>query len=139
MSNGYYRDLVEKALKEELAIVNKHIPYSRPSLCELIEMNVPHYVTRDGTVSLVDPRELELIKNLMDREQMCSLHLPILIEYRPSLGEGVYVVRDRVGSAVIAKLLGLTPMGSELTIYRPQLYEVRSKLKTTTTIIFLPE
>lgn len=139
MFDEYFRDIVEKALREELVIVNKHIPYRRPSLCELLEMKIPHYVTRDGSVSLIDPRELELIKNLIGGENLCNLYLPIVIEYKPSLGEGTYIVRDRFGSHVLSKLLGLTPSSGELIIYRPQLYEIRSKLKTTTTIIFLPE
>lgn len=138
MSNEYYRDIVERALKEELVIVNKHLPYKRISLCELLEMQFPHYVSRDGSLNLIDRRELEMLKSIMDKGDECSLYLPIIIEYKPSLGEGVYTIRDRVASMVVSKMLGLE-WREQLVIYRPQLLELRSKLKTTTTIIFLPE
>lgn len=138
MLSDYFKDVVEKALREELVIVNKHMPYKRFSLCELLNMQVPHYVSRDGSLNLIDRRELELLKSIVGKGEDCNLYLPIIIEYKPSFGEGVFMVRDRVASIVVSRILGLEEK-TELVIYRPQVFELRSRLKTTTTIIFLPE
>jgi len=138
VSNDYYRDLVETALSEELKIINKHLPYKRIGLCELLSMENPHIILRDGSINLVDRRELELLRNLLG-DDACSLYIPIIIEYHPSLGEGVYVIKDNLGAVALSKLLSVEYRGSPIYIYRPQLFEIRSVLRTTTTIVFIPE
>lgn len=133
----YFNDLIMRALSEELRIVNKHIVYSKKSLCDLLSMDVPYLILRDGSKSLIDRKELELLKNLVDGDP-CKLMLPIIIEYNPSLGESAYVVRDKVAAKTLAKLLGLKYENGPLILYRPQLYMVRLKLRTVTTIVFIP-
>jgi len=133
----YYKDLVSRVLREELVLVNKHIPYKRYSLCDLLAMSIPHYVSRDGNTYLVDPRELDLLKQIAG-EDACKLYIPIIIEYKPSLGEGTYVIRDPVASRIISKFLDVEYSGSELIIYRSQLNSIRNRLRTTTTIVFTP-
>ncbi|RLG84345.1 MAG: hypothetical protein DRO40_01525 [Thermoprotei archaeon] len=136
-------DISEKiilhALKEELRIVNKHLPYRRPSLSELLSMEIPYIVLRDGTIHLINIDELKTISKYIDPSEYDDLKIPILIEVNPSLGKNTYIIRDPLGAKVIAKLLGLTKYHVPLVIYNPQLYEIRLKLRTTTTIIFVPE
>jgi len=134
----FYTDLLERALREELRIVNKYIPYRRENLCKLLEMRTPYYVSRDGTISLLDRKELLLLKELLG-EEACKLLVPIIIEYKPSLGEATYIVRDEVAAKAIARLLGIRNFKKSLTLYRANLYEVRAKLRTATLIVFMPE
>ncbi len=131
-------NMVLKALKDELRIINKHMPYRRISLCDLIDMNPPYIVLRDGTTHLIDKRELQLLRDILG-DKACLIKIPIIIESSPSLGEGVYRIRDPVAALAVAKILGLDYSGKgELIFYRPQLYELRTRLRTTTTIIFNP-
>ncbi len=131
-------DSFMERLSIELRLINKHLPYQRVSLCELLEMDTPYIVLRDGTIHLIDPKELQLLKELLDSEA-CRLRIPIIIETAPSLGEGVFIVRDPIAIKAIAKLLDIGFKENEkLIIYRPQLYVVREKLPTTTTIFFRP-
>lgn len=133
-----FDDLILRALKDELRIINKHIPYKRVSLCDLIDMSPPYIILRDGTTHLIDKRELQLLADILD-DKACSLKIPIIIESSPSLGEGVYRIRDPIAALAVAKILGMDYNGKgELIFYRPQLYELRTRLRTTTTIIFTP-
>ncbi len=136
--DAYFEDLVTRVLTRELRIVNRHLPYKRVSLCDLEKMDIPYIVLRDGTAHLIDPRELEYLTNLLGKDK-CKLLLPIIIEARQSLGEGTYIVRDRVAKRVIAEILGVEYEEEKpLIIYRPHLYKIREVLPTTTTIIFSP-
>lgn len=137
MEDLFFEDLITRVFQKELMIINKHLPYKRIDLCKLESMNIPHYVSRDGSINLIDPRELKYLHE-MAGEDACKLHIPIVIEYSSSLGEGTYIVRDPIASRVLAKILGVEYRGGTLIIYRPQLYEIRSRLKTTTTIVFTP-
>ncbi len=136
--NHEYDELILRVLRDELRLINKHLPYRRANLCDLIKMNPPYIVLRDGTTHLIDKRELELLAKTLG-EKACKLQIPIIIESSPSLGEGVYRIRDPVAALAVAKILGLEYDGKgELIFYRPQLYELRTRLRTTTTIIFTP-
>ncbi len=137
MGDELFNDLLARALREELKLINKYLPYKRVSLCELLSMDTPHIVSRDGAISLIDRRELELLKELLG-SQACNLYIPIVIEYSSSLGEATYIVRDEYGAKALAKLLDIE-YRLPLILYRPQLYEIRLKLRTTTTIVFIPE
>ncbi len=138
LRDTYFEDLVTRVLTRELRIINRHLPYKRVSLCDLEKMDIPYIILRDGTTHLIDPRELEYLSNLLGGEK-CKLLLPIIIEARESLGEGTYIVRDRVAKRVIAEILELEYEEEKpLIIYRPHLYKIREILSTTTTIIFSP-
>ncbi len=132
-------DLFNKLISIELRLINKHLPYKRISLCDLLKMDIPYIVLRDGTVHLIDKEELLYLSKLL-AEEACKLKIPIIIETAPSIGEGVYIIRDHLAKKVIATILGIDyTLDKPLVIYRPQLYIIREKLRTTTTILFNPE
>ncbi len=132
-------DLFNKLISVELRLINKHLPYKRVSLCDLLKMDIPYIVLRDGTVHLIDKEELLYLSKLLG-EEACKLKIPIIIETAPSIGEGAYIVRDHLAKKVIATILGIDYIPDKpLVIYRPQLYIIREKLRTTTTILFNPE
>lgn len=120
--------------REELRIVNKHLPRERRSLCELLEMKVPYVVTYDGSIHVIDPRELEHLSRISSRD--CSLNLPIIVEYIPE-DQGIYVIRDPVAASIVAKIMGL-PFSKPLFLHRSQVLDLRRILRTSSTILLSP-
>jgi len=110
--NHEYDELILRVLRDELRLINKHLPYRRANLCDLLKMSPPYIVLRDGTTHLIDKRELELLAKTLG-EKACKLQIPIIIESSPSLGEGVYRIRDPVAALAVAKILGLEYDGKE--------------------------
>lgn len=100
-------------------------------------METPYIVLRDGSIHLIDPEELELLREILG-DKACELKIPIIIEAKPSIGEGTFIIADSVASEAVSKLLDIDYEGGKLIIYRPQVYELRLKLRTTTTIVFMP-
>ncbi len=131
-------DYLEKALRDELRIINRHLPYRRPSLRELMSMDIPYIVLRDGTTHLIEREELELLYRYAGDEAADKLRIPVIIEINPGYGEGAAVIRDHVAAAIISKILGIEYSGGELIIYMPHITMLRRLLRTTTTIIFMP-
>ncbi|HDD25789.1 MAG TPA: DUF61 family protein [Acidilobales archaeon] len=128
---------IEKYLMHELKVVNKHLPQRRKSLKELLNEEVPHIVCLDGTFHVFKKSELEYINSLITDEDAKNLYLPIIIESRPDLGEGTFVINDALGAKVIARVLGID-YRVPLIIYKPQIAVIRSKLPTTTQYAFIP-
>jgi len=129
---------IEKALKEELKIINKHLPYKRTTLKELIKMDIPYVVLRDGTTHLIEKRELELLYRYTGDELASKLKIPIIIEVNPGFGEGAAIVRDQIAAKVLSLILNKEYKEGSLIIYMPHLSELRRILRTTTTVIFIP-
>ncbi len=133
-----YEETILKALENELRIINKHLPYRRLSLKKLLSMEIPYIVLRDGTRHLFRRKELLMLKELVDSSELDKLLIPIIIEINPSYGEGSAIIRDPLAAKVVSKILDIEYRGSPLILYRPQLFELRSVLRTTTTIMFIP-
>ena len=129
---------IEKALKEELKIINKHLPYKRTTLKELMKMDIPYIVLRDGTTHLIEKRELELLYRYTGDELASKLRIPIIIEVNPSFGEGAAIIRDQIAAKVLSLILNKEYKEGPLIIYMPHLSELRRILRTTTTVIFIP-
>ncbi len=129
---------IEKALKEELKIINKHLPYKRTTLKELMKMDIPYVVLRDGTTHLIEKRELELLYRYTSDELASKLKIPIIIEVNPGFGEGAAIVRDQIAAKVLSLILNKEYKEGPLIIYMPHLSELRRMLRTTTTVIFIP-
>jgi len=129
---------IERALKEELKIINKHLPYRRTTLKELMKMDIPYVVLRDGTTHLIEKRELELLYRYTGDELASKLRIPIIIEVNPSFGEGAAIIRDQIAAKVLSLILNKEYKEGPLIIYMPHLSELRHILRTTTTVIFIP-
>ena len=128
---------LEDYLQRELRLVNLHLPYRKRSLEELLKEEFPHVRLRDGSTHYFKRRELELLASLLPREMWGKLYLPILLEVSPEYGEGAIVVKGKIESMVVSKILELEWSNeSELIIYRPQVSILRRKLPTTTQYVF---
>jgi len=131
------RDFLSRYLEGELRLVNKHVPYKRKNLCELLEEPVPYIVLRDGSIHVFDPEELRRLKQVLG-DRACNLSLPIIVEYVPSDQEGFYVVNGALEVEAVSKVLECKGEGVQLVLYRPQVIELRRKLRTSTTILIKP-
>lgn len=129
------RRRLEEYLREELRIVNMHLPYTRKPLSKLLEEDFPHVVLRDGSLHYFKRRELRLLAQILPSSRWGELRLPILIEIAPEYGEGAAVIKNRVEAEVIAKILGIE-VQVPLIVYRPQILLLRRKLPTTTQYVF---
>lgn len=135
MSDKY----IEELLKDFLRVVNKHLPYTRPTLKELRELKNPFIVLRDGSIHLIDPYEIELLYQYIDPDDENKLRIPIIIEVNPKYGEGAAVVREPIAAKVVSKFFKLSHLKEPLFIYRPQISELRRVFRTTTTVVFIAE
>ena len=128
---------IEKYIIHELRVANKHLPQKRKPLSALLKEETPYVVCLDGTYHIFKKNELIYIKSLLTNDEVEKLFLPIIIESRPDLGEGTYVINDPLGAKVIARVLNLEKHDVPLIIYKPQLAIIRSKLPTSTQYAFV--
>jgi uncharacterized protein (UPF0216 family) len=131
------QDILTRYLEGELRLVNKHIPYKRRNLCELLKEPIPYIILRDRSVHVFDMEELKRLKQVLGN-RACDLSLPIIVEYIPSDQEGFYVVNGALEVEAVSKVLGCEGKEEHLILYRPQIIELRRKLRTTTTILIKP-
>ncbi len=128
---------LEEYLQRELRLVNLHLPYKKRSLAELLQEDFPHIILRDGSAHYFKRRELELLASITPKRLWRELYLPILLEVSPEYGEGAVVVKGRIESMVVSKILELDWNNeSTIIIYRPQVAILRRKLPTTTQYVF---
>ncbi|MCD6488825.1 MAG: DUF61 family protein [Desulfurococcales archaeon] len=130
-------DYIDRALRDELRIINRHLPYTRPTLSEVIGKKLPHVVLRDGSIHFFNTGEIEYLASITPKELWDKLRLPIILEVNPSYGEGAIIIRDPIAAMVIARILDIEKPDKQLIIYTSQLVEVRRRLRTTTTIMFM--
>ena len=122
--------------------LNDHLPKEYKTLDELLSMDSPSVKARDGGEIIFDRGELELLAQLIPKELYGQLRLPIVLLRRVDLGPGTFSLSGGKVEAYLAlKLLGQVDVnldGVELPIYiyRPQVQELRRKLRTLTVIGF---
>jgi len=127
------RELEELLRTELLRYANKHVPYIRKSLSDLLSEEFPHVICRDGSRHYFRRRELEYLASLVPKELWNFVKLPIVITLSPELGEGAAVVNGELECYIVCRVLGLKYEGQKsIVIYRPQIAELRRKLRTTT-------
>lgn len=125
---------IDVFLREELRIVNKHLPREQRTLCELLSMDIPYVLTHDGSIHVIDPRELRFLYDKTNGD--CTLRLPVIIEYIPG-DQGLYLVRDERGARALSRILEVE-YRTPLVIHRSQVLELRRILRTSTTILLSP-
>lgn len=133
--------IIDKLLEEELKITNKHLPYQKIGLCQALETGKPEVTLRDGTTHRIDKKELELIKQILG-ELACEIQVPIIIYYQYGLGKGTYYVTGKPETILISKLLNrgeeVDISNEKLFLSRPEVIFLRTILRTSTTVAFIP-
>lgn len=109
-------------------------------------MESPSVKARDGGEIIFDKAELEMVARLLPKELHRQLRLPIVLLRRIDLGPGVFSVSGgRVEAYLTLKLLSrkgevsLDKVELPLYVYRPEVQELRQRLRTLTVIGFATE
>lgn len=141
-AEGFGERAFKVLLKREMERLNDHLPKEYKTLDELLSMDSPSVEARDGGEIIFDRDELELIAQLIPKELYSQLRLPMVLLRRVDLGPGTFSLSGGKVEAYLAlKLLGqadVSPDGVELPlyIYRPQVQELRRRLRTLIVIGF---
>jgi uncharacterized protein (UPF0216 family) len=133
-----YDGFLQTYLRDELRVLNAHLPKERKSLGALLEEEHPHLVCNDGTTHSFRRKELQHLASILSGEERESLLLPILIEYTPEAGQGQVLSGGDVDAKVVSTVLGttVTPERGRIKIFGYQLSTLRRVLRTTTQYVF---
>jgi len=135
-----YDKMLQEYLRDELRVLNAHLPRNQKTLAELLREEYPHVVCNDGSTQLFKRRELEYLASLIDADKREALPLPILVELGQNQAGAAVICVGEITEEVISKVLAM-PIEckqNRITIYKPQLALLRKKLKTTTQYVFPP-
>ncbi|MFH0848287.1 MAG: DUF61 family protein [archaeon] len=136
--------MIDRPLDEMMTslegVINRQLPLAKKNLAELLQMDHPQVVCRDGSTYSFKRKELETLSSLLQPEDWSRLALPIILVCNPEYGVGTVVISGELEILVVSKLLRIQSkeMEQNVVLYRPQLEELRRKLRTTTQIAFLP-
>jgi len=133
-----YNGFLQGYLRDELRVLNAHLPKERKSLATLLEEEHPHLICNDGSAHSFKRKELQYLASILSSEEQEALRLPILIEYTPEAGEGQVLSSGDVDAKVVSTILGttVTPERNRIKIFGYQLSTLRRVLRTTTQYVF---
>jgi len=136
-----YQKILQECLRDELRVLNAHLPCEQKTLSELLGEEYPNVVCNDGSTHLFKRKELEYLASMTDTDEQGILLLPMLIEVGPGQSEVTIICQGEVEKKVISKILNIptTVKENRIIIYRPQLALLRKPLKTTTQYLFPPK
>ena len=136
-----YQKILQECLRDELRVLNAHLPCEQKTLSELLGEEYPNVVCNDSSTHLFKRKELEYLASMTDTDEQEILLLPMLIEVNPGQHEVTIICQGEVEKKVISKILNMptTVKENRIIIYRPQLALLRKPLKTTTQYLFLPK
>lgn len=128
----------ESTLQRFLTVMNRHLPTKKRALADLLLEKDPYYEGKDGNRYKLDKAELQYLDSLLDMFDKGKLRLPILI-MTDTEGEGAWKVTGRLEAKVVAKVLDRELDTDDMVrFYHPHLHELRKKLPTTTTVMYMP-
>ena len=136
---------IERFIERDIDSINDHLPVSRPTLKDLLELEIPEYLTRMGQKSAFKQEEIEQLAKEIPIKFHDDVRLPIVILRRMDLGRGLYsVTGSKPELFLVWKVIGQVDLGwgkiaewePKDRIYRPQVQILRRKLPSTTCIGF---
>ena len=135
-----FEKMLQECLRDELRVLNAHLPQQQKPLSELLDETHPYVVCSDGSAHSFKKKDLAYLAGLIDADEQAALFLPMLIEVYPGQGEMAIICRGHVEEKVIARILNMPVVTEQkrITIYKPQLAELRKTLRTTTQYLFSP-
>jgi uncharacterized protein (UPF0216 family) len=83
---------IERMIERDIDTANEHLPRDKIPLSELLESENPHYVTRDGQVSVFRQEELDRLEKEIPSQFHSDIRLPIVVVRRMDLGRGMYTI-----------------------------------------------
>lgn len=127
------------AFEKFIASMNRHLPAFRKRLVDLLDEKEPSYTGKDGNTYTISKNEIEYIESLLDDAGKESLRLPILIMTDTSYPGGAWKVSGRLEVKVVSKIINREPESEEeIRIFYPHLMELRKRLPTATTCLYVP-
>lgn len=133
-SNG----LIQGYLRDELKVLNAHLPHRRRPLAKLLQEEHPHVMCNDGNAHFFKRKELEYLSQILSYDEQEALLLPIIMEVTPDQSGVTIISEEGTEAKVLSRVLDMTVACEQkkITIFRPQLSLVRKTLKTTTQYVF---
>lgn len=134
-------NLIGGYLRDDVKILNAHIPRKRKSLAELHEEEHPHVICNDGNAHFFRKRELDFLSQMISDEEQRTLLLPIMLEVTHDSGEIIVRTKEGTEAKILSTILNMSIIqrNNIIVIYRPQLSIIRKMLKTSTQYVFFPE
>ncbi len=120
--------------------MNAGLPAKRMLLSELLEMSEPHYVGGDGREYVLERKELETIRGILDKKGLRDVKLPIILIADASMEQSTWRVEGETECEVMMDVIGRNPPHPKerLFLYAAHLSVIRRRLPTTTVLMFLP-
>ncbi len=130
----------DSSFKKMMEMMNRHVPPKRRSLSDLLGEKDPSYSGRDGNVYHIAPDELQLLSNNLSRFDWPKLKLPIILMTDTSYEQGgAWKVMGKAEASVVASLIGKkAEKEDEIRLFHPHMVELRRKLPTATTCMYMP-
>jgi uncharacterized protein (UPF0216 family) len=132
-------------IEHDIETINDHLPLTRPSLKNLLELETPEYRTRTGEMSVFKQEEIVQLAKEVPIKFHDEVKLPIVILRRLDLGRGLYsVTGSKPELFLVWKIVGQVDLKWEKIaewklkdrMYRPQVQILRRKLPSATCIGF---
>ena len=131
--------ILEEYFSTEFRVLNAHLPRLPKSLAELLKEEHPSVLLNDGSAHFFKRKELDYLVSILSAEEKEKLTLPILIEIMPGQSDiGIMANGQSIEARVLSEVVGMpvTDDKGNIRMYKSQLGEIRSKLKTTTQYLF---
>lgn len=128
----------ERVLGKIIHLMNAHLPSKRIRLRDLLQMAAPHYTSRDKQEYVLDRKELELIKGIVDSHSLGDVKLPIMLWSETGQDHAMWRVEGETEVAIIQQILDRERSGprDKMFLYFAHLSIVRKMLPTTTVPVF---
>ncbi|UCE09074.1 MAG: DUF61 family protein [Candidatus Thorarchaeota archaeon] len=140
---------IERMIERDIDTANEHLPRERIPLDELLKSSDPHYVTRDGQVSVFRQEELARLEKDIPSQYHGDIRLPIIILRRIDLGRGIYTVAGEkpdlfMVRKVVQEVVGQVDLEWDAfhswkpveQLVRPEVQVLRRELPSTTCLGF---
>ena len=137
---------IDKMLEHDIDSINDDLPRERVSLKELIAVESPQYVTRNGETSAFHKEEIAKLGEIVPQKFHGEIRLPIVILRRIDYGPGMHTVAgNKVELFLIQHLIvgdvdlewdNLPGWKMNDRLARPHVQVLRRKLPSTTCLGF---
>jgi uncharacterized protein (UPF0216 family) len=129
----------ESTLQRFITSMNRHLPAKKKALADLLLEKEPFYEGKDGNCYKLERAELLYLDSLLGIFDKGKLRLPILVMTDTESETGAWKVTGKVEAKIIAKVLERELDTEDMVrFYHPHLHELRKKLPTTTTVMYVP-
>jgi len=131
--------ILEGYFSAEFRVLNAYLPRLHKSLAELLKEEHPSVLLNDGSAHFFKKKELQYLSTILTADEQELLKLPILIEIAPGQNEiGLLAGGQSIEAKVLSQVIGMLVVNDKgnVSMYKSQLSEIRSRLKTTTQYLF---